>query len=192
MSRIGNKEILILENVTVKADPVRSANGASGQVLNVTGENGSLSVQVRPEIQISISDGKILLTRVNETKLAKSLHGLSRTLVANAIEGVSKGFKKNLEIIGVGFRAEVANNILQLKIGFSHPVEVKPREGISFEVKKNIISVIGIDKQLVGQTAAEIRNLKKPEPYKGKGIKYVGEKIIRKVGKAVKSAGTGA
>jgi large subunit ribosomal protein L6 len=180
MSRIGNKEITIPADVTVEQ--------SGGRIL-VNGSMGVLEVPAHDLARIKIDSDKIKVSRINETKLAKSIHGLTRTLIANAIEGVSKGFTKQLEIIGVGYRAAVDGKELTLKVGYSHDVKIVARDGITFEVKKNIISVSGIDKQLVGQMAAEIRKVRKPEPYKGKGIKYVGEKIIRKVGKAVKGAG---
>ena len=182
MSRIGRKQINIPEGVTVLLE---------GSVLSVSGELGSLSLPIRQEISLKISDGTIVVSRNADDKIARSMHGLTRTLIDNAVIGVSKGFQKDLEIVGIGYRAQVDEGVLRLKIGFSHEVEVKPRDGISFEVKKNIISIRGIDKQLVGDATAKIRSLKKPEPYKGKGIKYVGEKILRKVGKAVKSATAG-
>jgi large subunit ribosomal protein L6 len=182
MSRIGKKEINIPQGVTVLED---------GQFLQISGELGNLSLKIRPEVKIQISDSMIKVLRNADDKISRSMHGLTRTLIDNAITGVSKGFQKDLEIVGVGYRAQVEEGVLRLKIGFSHEVEVKPQEGINFEVKKNIVSVGGIDKQLVGDVAAKIRSFKKPEPYKGKGIKYVGEKVLRKVGKAVKSTTSG-
>lgn len=180
MSRIGNKIIEIPEGVIVKIE-----NG----FLVAKYEQNENKVEIHPLSELKIEDNIIQVSRKNETKLAKSVHGLIRSLVANALEGVKNGFSKQLEIVGVGYKAQVEGDILKLKVGFSHEVEYKAPEHITFEVKKNIITVTGIDKQLVGQVAADIRAIKKPEPYKGKGIKYVGEKIIRKVGKAVKGAG---
>lgn len=180
MSRIGNKEILIPSGVTVELIDSKFV---------AKGEKGTLEVPCHELIKVNIEESTIKVERINETKLAKSLHGLTRTLIFNAIEGVSKGFTKQLEIVGVGYRAAVEGTDLNLKVGYSHDVKVQAKEGITFEVKKNIISISGIDKQLVGQTAAEIRKIRKPEPYKGKGIKYIDEKIIRKVGKAVKGSG---
>lgn len=180
MSRIGKKPITIPEGVTV--------NLVSGRA-EITGKDRTLVVAIHQKMKVEQESGVITVSRRGDDSLARSLHGLTRTLISNAIEGVSKGFQKDLEIIGVGYRAAVEDSILILKVGFSHEVKVEPRDGISFDVKKNVISVSGADKQMVGQTAAEIRNIRKPEPYKGKGIKYVGEKIIRKVGKAVKGAG---
>jgi len=179
MSRIGRKPIIIPEGVTLKLE---------GNVLTVSSSTSQLKVPIHRDLKLNISESVATLDRLRETKLAKSLHGLTRALIANAIKGVTEGFTKQLEIIGVGYRAAVEGDTLKLKVGFSHDIEIKAPEGISFEVKKNLITVKGQDKQLVGQVAAEIRRVRPPEPYKGKGIKYVGEKIIRKVGKAVKGA----
>jgi len=179
MSRIGRKQITIPEGVTFKLE---------GNILVVSSANSRLEVPINPILKIDIDGSTVRIQRLKETKIAKSLHGLTRTLIANAIKGVSEGFTKQLEIVGVGYRAAVEGDILKLKVGFSHEVEIKAPEGISFEVKKNLITVKGYDKQLVGQVAADIRHVRPPEPYKGKGIKYVGEKIIRKAGKAAKGA----
>jgi large subunit ribosomal protein L6 len=180
MSRIGNKQINIPNSVTVAPKDL---------LCEVTGPLGRLEVPLHELVKVEVSNQIVKVARVNESKLAKSIHGLTRTLIANAVEGVEKGYQKQLEIIGVGYRALVENDALILKVGFSHDVTVQPKDGITFEVKKNIITISGIDKQRVGQVAAEIRKIRKPEPYKGKGIKYLDEKIIRKVGKAVKGAG---
>lgn len=182
MSKIGRKAILIPEDVKVKIEDVK---------LNATGPAGTLTVPIQPRIKVKEEDGKIIVERTAADKSSKAAHGLTRALIANALLGVKDGYEKSLEIVGVGYRAAVENDTLTLKVGFSHDVEILAPEGITLEVKKNIILVKGIDKQLVGQMAANIREVKKPEPYKGKGIKYVGEKILRKVGKAVKGA-TGA
>lgn len=183
MSKIGRRPIQIPEGVTAKID---------GGTLVANGPLGTLNCAIPSQIKVEISDKTISVSRKSEDKLSKSMHGTIRALVANTLIGVSEGFEKQLEIVGVGYRAAIENNILTLKVGFSHEVKKNIPEDLTAEVKKNIISIKGIDKQKVGQTAAEIRAIKKPEPYKGKGIKYVGEKINRKVGKAVKSAGTGA
>jgi large subunit ribosomal protein L6 len=180
MSRIGRLIIVIPEGVKVVLN---------ARVLDVSGPNGTLQVEIHPKLTLDISDNTISVKRLDDEKISRSVHGLTRALIANSIEGVSKGFEKQLEIVGVGYKATLDGNDLTLKLGFSHEIKIKPKEGITFEVKKNLLTVKGSDKQLVGQTAAEIRSLKKPEPYKGKGIKYVGEHIIRKVGKAVKGAG---
>jgi len=183
MSRIGRKPIEILQGVTVKAE---------GRKVSVSGPKGELTREFRPEIKIELKDNQVLLSILKETKLAKSLWGTSRMLLSNMIEGVVKGFEKQLEIQGVGFKAEVVGEELVLSIGFSHTVKVKIPKGISIAVEKNIIKVSGADKERVGQMAANIRKVKKPEPYKGKGIRYVGEQVRRKVGKKVAGMTTGA
>lgn len=183
MSKIGRRPIQIPDGVTLKKE---------GDKIVASGALGSLSVEIPSRIEVRFENNEVLVSRKSEDKLSKSLHGTIRALIANAILGVSAGFEKKLEIIGVGYRAALEDNKLILKVGFSHEVVKEIPEELTVEVKKNIISIKGINKQVVGQTAAEIRAIKKPEPYKGKGIKYVGERIIRKVGKAVKSAGTGA
>jgi len=183
MSRIGTKPIEIPDNATVTID---------GGGFDVSSQGKSLHVDIHPKVSVLQEGNMVIVKRSSDDKFSKSLHGLTRSLIKNAVEGVTVGFKKDLEINGVGYRAQVESDKVILKLGYSHDIEYKIPEGIEFEVKKNIISISGIDKQQVGQVAAEIREYRKPEPYKGKGIKYVGEKIIRKVGKAVKSATTGA
>ncbi|MDD3170253.1 MAG: 50S ribosomal protein L6 [Candidatus Paceibacterota bacterium] len=178
MSRIGQKPILIIPGVEVKE--------TDGKV-EVKGPKGQLSLEVPSEIKVEIKDNQIHFSPVKSDKKTKALWGLMRTLVFNMIEGVTKGFDKKLEINGVGFRARVEGKDLFLDVGFSHPVKIGAKEGISFSVEKNVIIVSGIEKELVGQVAAEIRRVKPPEPYKGKGIKYVDEVIRRKLGK--KAAG---
>lgn len=183
MSRIAKKPVNMPSGVTVKVD---------GQRVVVTGPKGELGFTFRREVAIKIDGANILVERVGETPKAKALSGLSRSLIANMVQGVDKGWNKGLEIVGVGYRAQVAGNDLILNVGFSHPVTMTAPEGISFEVTENTkINVKGIDKQLVGETAAQIRRVKPPEPYKGKGIKYVGEVVRRKAGKAAKAVGTG-
>ena len=175
MSRIGKRPIEIPSGVTVSIDPGRVA---------VAGPLGTLQQQVPQRIAIEQQDGQIVVTRPTERGEDRSLHGLTRTLVANMVEGVTKGFEKKLEIQGVGYRANMRGSDLELAVGFSHPVIVTPRAGITFEVPQPTqIIVKGIDKQMVGQTAAEIRKVRPPEPYKGKGIRYEGEHVRRKVGK---------
>jgi large subunit ribosomal protein L6 len=150
----------------------------------VNGPLGELSQQVPPRMQIEQENGQILVKRPTERNEDRALHGLTRTLVANMVEGVTKGFEKRLEIQGVGYRAALRGAALELSVGFSHPVVIEPRAGITFEVPAPTqILVKGIDKQQVGQTAAEIRKVRPPEPYKGKGIRYEGEYVRRKVGK---------
>src|SRR5215216_5013426 len=175
MSRIGNKPIEIPAGVTVRIDP--------GRVL-VHGPNGELSQAVPTRMRIEQDDGTISVTRPTERGPDRALHGLTRTLIANMVEGVTKGFEKYLEIQGVGYRASLRGSDLELNVGYSHSVVIKPRPGISFEVPvPTQVVVKGTDKQQVGQTAAEIRKVRPPEPYKGKGIRYEGEQVRRKVGK---------
>lgn len=176
MSRIGKKPILIPENVEVKIE---------GQKVIVKGPKGELSKEIRPEIKVEIKEGKILVSPQRETKQTKAFWGLTRTLLANAIEGVTVGFEKKLQIEGLGFRANLEEDNLVLKVGFTNPIKLKTPEGIRFSIEKNIIIVSGIDKELVGQVAAKIRKVKPPEPYKGKGIRYLGEVVRKKVGKKV-------
>jgi large subunit ribosomal protein L6 len=175
MSRIGKRPIEVPTGVTVAISPGR---------VQVNGPLGELVQDVPPRIQIAQEDGQIVVTRPTERGEDRALHGLTRTLVANMVEGVTKGFEKRLEIQGVGYRAALRGNDLELAVGYSHPVTITPREGISFEVPAPTQVVVkGIHKQQVGQTAAEIRKVRPPEPYKGKGIRYEGEFVRRKVGK---------
>src|SRR5438552_4999477 len=175
MSRIGRKPIELPSSVSVSIDP--------GRVM-VNGPLGALTQQVPARIKIEQRDGEIVVTRPTERGEDRALHGLTRSLVANMVEGVTKGFEKRLEIQGVGYRAALRGTSLELNVGYSHPVVVEPRAGISFEVPvPTQVVVKGVDKQMVGQTAAEIRAVRKPEPYKGKGIRYEGEYVRRKVGK---------
>lgn len=183
MSRIGKKPIIIPKGVDIKLDVVDAK-----VKVNVKGPKGSLDVVIPTGVKIEQVDGQLLLSidDINDNK-TRAFWGLARNLVNNAVIGVTEGFSKTLEINGVGFKANAQNNKLTLNVGFSHPVEYPSRPGITIETEKNIIKISGIDKQLVGQTAAEIRKIKKPEPYKGKGIKYSDEVIRRKAGKVVKS-----
>jgi large subunit ribosomal protein L6 len=175
MSRIGKRPIEIPSGVTVSIDPGRVA---------VAGPLGTLQQQVPQRIAIEQQDGQIVVTRPTDRGEDRALHGLTRTLVANMVEGVTKGFEKRLEIQGVGYRAALRGTDLELSVGYSHAVLVKPRQGITFEVPAPTQVVVkGTDKQQVGQTAAEIRKVRPPEPYKGKGIRYEGEYVRRKVGK---------
>ena len=178
MSRIGKNPIEIPAGVDV------TINGAD---VTVKGPKGTLSHVVPEPISAAIDEGKVVVTRPSDDRVARSLHGLTRTLIANMIEGVTKGFSKQLEIAGTGYRVVAKGKDLEFSLGFSHTVFVQAPEGIEFSVESQTkFTVAGIDKQLVGETAARIRKLKKPEPYKGKGIHYVGETIRRKVGKAGK------
>jgi large subunit ribosomal protein L6 len=175
MSRIGKKPIEVPAGVLVSVDPGR---------VTVSGPKGELRQQVPARMEITQDDGTITVSRPTERGDDRALHGLTRTLIANMVEGVTNGFEKRLEIQGVGYRATLAGTNLELQVGYSHPVRVTPREGISFEVPiPTQVIVRGIDKQIVGQTAAEIRKVRPPEPYKGKGIRYEGEYVRRKVGK---------
>ncbi len=175
MSRIGRKPIELPSGVLVALSPGR---------VQINGPLGELSQVVPARMQIEKTEAEIIVTRPTNRGEDRALHGLTRTLVANMVEGVTKGYEKHLEILGVGYRAQLKGTELELAVGFSHPVTIKPRDGISFEVPiPTQIVVKGIDKQAVGQTAAEIRKVRPPEPYKGKGIRYRGELVRRKVGK---------
>ncbi len=184
MSRIGKEPIPIPDGVEVTIGDDR---------VDVEGPKGSLSQSVSPEMRVTLEDGALRVERPSDERTHRALHGLTRTLIANMVEGVTKGFEKRLEIHGVGYRAALAGTDLELQLGFSHPVVFTPPEGIEFEVPApNRVVVRGIDKQLVGQIAATIRKTRKPEPYKGKGIRYEGEHVRKKAGKAAKIVGLGA
>lgn len=175
MSRIGKQIITIPDKVTVKQ------NGAE---IEVKGPKGELRTEFLDFVGFEISEKEITVTRKDETKQSRSIHGLSRALLNNMVIGVSEGYSKTLEIVGVGYRAELKGTNLLLNLGYSHPIYFMPPDGITFECPNpNTIIISGIDKQLVGQVAAKIRSFKKPEPYKGKGVKYQGEYIRRKAGK---------
>jgi large subunit ribosomal protein L6 len=177
MSRIGKLPVEIPAGVTITVDP---------SDITVTGPKGTLKQFIVPLTEVKVEGNIATVTRADESKPAKSHHGLMRSLLANMVEGVTKGFSKTLEVNGVGFRVSGGGRALEMALGFSHPVKYEAPEGINLTVDKMTIKVEGIDKQLVGQTAADIRSLKKPEPYKGKGIKYSDEVIRRKQGKAGK------
>lgn len=180
MSRIGKNPIIIPAGVDVKLD---------GNVLTVKGAKGTLTQKIRQEITVKIEGTEIVVTRNNDEKTARSLHGLTRTLIANMVEGVSNGFTKTLEVNGIGYRAQKQGSNLVMNLGFSHQVIMPEIEGISIDVPNpNLVVVSGPDKQVVGQFAAEIREKRPPEPYKGKGIRYQGEYVRRKEGKAGKGA----
>jgi large subunit ribosomal protein L6 len=180
MSRIGREPIAIPDGVNVELE---------GSRVTVNGPGGALHQEVSPELKVTVDDGTVRVERPSDERHHKALHGLTRTLIANMVEGVTKGFEKRLEIQGVGYRAALRGSDLELQVGYSHPVEFPAPEGISFEVPApNRIVVRGIDKQLVGETAARIRKVRKPEPYKGKGIRYEGEYVRKKAGKAAKGA----
>ena len=179
MSRIGKQPIQIPQGVDVKIEE---------RLIKVKGPKGELSLELRPEIIVELKHNELLVSVDGQSKESMAFWGLFRSLINNAVEGVSNGFEKQFEIQGVGYKVNPTDNGLTLELGFSHSIEFKKVEGIEFDVKKNIITISGIDKQLVGQTAAEIRGLKPPEPYKGKGIRYVGEQVRRKVGKRAADA----
>lgn len=175
MSRIGKLPIKIPEKVKV------AVQGAS---VRVEGPKGKLTVPFNTRMQVAVKDGAVVVTRPDDERISRGLHGLTRTLINNAIKGVTQGFEDVLEISGVGFRAEVKGNELNLSLGFSHPVNFKLPEGISCEVEKQTrVTLRGVDKHLVGMIASQIRGIRRTEPYKGKGIKYANEKVRRKVGK---------
>ena len=181
MSRIGRLPITIPAGVDVTID---------GRTVTVKGPKGQLSRELHPDIAVSREDGSIVVTRPTEQKVHKQLHGLTRTLVNNMVVGVTDGYRKGLEITGVGYRATKNGEKLTLNLGYSHPIEIDPPKGISFEVENPTrLAVVGIDKELVGQIAATVRSTRKPEPYKGKGVRYAGEHIRRKAGKAGKIGG---
>lgn len=179
MSRIGRKTITIPEGVEVKIE---------NRLVEAKGPKGSFSVEIRPEINIELKDNNISLSPKVENKRSGAFWGLSRSLINNLIIGVSQGFEKKLEIQGVGYKANLEGNTLILDVGFSHQVKMEKPEGIDIVIEKNIITISGADKQLVGETAARIRRVRPPEPYKGKGIRYLGEKVRRKLGKKAVAA----
>ncbi|MDV3351828.1 50S ribosomal protein L6 [Leptolyngbyaceae cyanobacterium CCMR0082] len=178
MSRIGKKPVPVPSGVTVSIN---------AQSVVVKGPKGELSRILPGEVNITQEGEQVIVTRQDESRAARACHGLSRTLIANMVEGVSKGFEKRLEIKGVGYRAAVKGKTLNMNLGYSHPVEFEPPKGIEFKVENNTnIIVSGIDKELVGTVAAKIRDARPPEPYKGKGVRYLGEMVRRKAGKAGK------
>ncbi len=176
MSRIGKAPIPVPSGVTVDI---------KGSDISVKGPKGQLARSIRPEVTIKQEDGKLVVERTSDTRTVRSLHGLTRTLVANMVKGVTEGFTQNLEIIGVGYRAVMEGRKLVMQLGYSHSVEIEPPQGLEIVVGKgNILTVSGIDKQAVGDLSADIRSRRGPEVYKGKGVKYQGEFIRRKAGKA--------
>jgi large subunit ribosomal protein L6 len=178
MSRIGRKPIAIPDGVTVRYD-----NG----VIHVKGPKGELSRKIHPDMIVKVEEKEVTVERPSDNKLHRSLHGTTRSIISNMISGVTEGFSKTLELVGVGYRASKSGKNLVLNVGYSHPVEIEPEGTVEFEVPSNTqIIVKGIDKEAVGEMAAKIRAVRKPEPYKGKGIRYQGEWILRKVGKTGK------
>lgn len=174
MSRIGKLPVQIPNGVTITVDD---------GIITVTGPKGTLSQQMLSAVTLTVNENDAVVTRGDDERISRAQHGLLRALLANMVHGVTQGFEKQLEVNGVGFRVNGGGQAIEMSLGFSHPVHYKAIEGVSLKVEKNLITVSGIDKAMVGQVAADIRALKKPEPYKGKGIKYVGEHIIRKAGK---------
>ncbi len=179
MSRIGKQPVKIPQGVMAEIKDGK---------FKVKGPEGELDFQIRPEIGAVIENNQIIVSIKEETKQSKAFWGLTRSLIFNAVKGVNEGYQKQLEIQGVGYKAKVEEEYLILEVGFSHSVNIKKPEGIEFSVSKNIITISGRDKQLVGEMAAQIRATKPPEPYKGKGIRYLGENVIRKVGKRAAEA----
>jgi large subunit ribosomal protein L6 len=174
MSRIGKLPIQIPAGVTITVD---------ADQISVTGPKGTLSQFTLPHVDVKIDGDVLTVIRKSDEKIARAQHGLMRALINNLVVGVTKGFEKKLEVNGVGFRVNGGGQAITMSLGFSHPIEYKAQDGVNLTVEKNLITVSGIDKQKVGQVAAEIRAFKKPEPYKGKGIKYTDEVILRKAGK---------
>ncbi|MBD8661113.1 large subunit ribosomal protein L6 [Frigoribacterium sp. PvP120] len=178
MSRIGRLPISIPAGVDVKID---------GQAVTVKGPKGELSLVVKSPIEAALEEGTVVVTRPDDERESRSLHGLTRTLIANQIIGVTQGYTKGLEVVGTGYRVQAKGSNVEFALGYSHPITVEPPAGISFTVEgNNKLTVVGIDKQAVGEVAANIRKLRKPEPYKGKGVRYAGEVVRRKAGKSGK------
>jgi len=180
MSRIGKRPVPLPKGVTAQLDGTR---------LTVTGPRGTIGRAIHSDLQVELADGVVVVRRPSDENRHKALHGLTRTLIANMVEGVTKGFSKALEIQGVGYKAEPKPFGVQLVVGFSHPVPYHAPQGIKISVENNVlVKIEGVDKELVGQVAAELRHVRPPEPYKGKGIRYVGEQVRRKAGKTAQSA----
>jgi large subunit ribosomal protein L6 len=180
MSRIGKRPVVLPKGVTAQV---------AGQRITVKGPKGEIGRTVHADLTVAVEDGGIVVRRPSDENRHKALHGLTRTLVANMVEGVTKGYQKALEIQGVGYKAEAKGPNVQLLVGFSHPVLYKPPQGIKIAIENNtLLRIDGVDKELVGQVAAEIRAVRPPEPYKGKGIRYVGEQVRRKAGKTAQAA----
>jgi large subunit ribosomal protein L6 len=178
MSRIGKNPVQVPSGVTVTIN---------GNTVSVKGPKGELTQTFHKNVKVELKENEVLVSRPNDLKLNRALHGLTRSLINNMVEGVTKGYEKQLEILGVGYRAAVAGAKLTLNLGYSHPIEFTAPKGVTIEIdkdKKNILIIKGYDKQLLGEVAAKIRSYKKPEPYKGKGIRYVGEHVQQKAGKA--------
>lgn len=183
MSKIGKQPVIIPAGVTVVVE---------GHTVTTTGPKGAIKRHFAPEISVEVNDGKVIVSAKGTGKYVMSLFGTTRALINNDVLGVSNGWSKKMELVGTGFRAEVAGSELSLTVGYSHPVKIKAPEGITFKVEKNIVTVDGFDRELVGQVSANIRAVRPPEPYKGKGIKYSDEIIRRKAGKAAAAKTGGA
>lgn len=184
MSRIGKQPVVMPEGVEAQVD---------GSRVTVKGPRGEISDKFHPDMELRVEDGAILVSRPTDRPRHRSLHGLTRSLISNMVQGVDEGYEKSLEIHGVGYRAVKKGTDVELNLGFSHPVQYEVPETIEIEVESpTLLHIRGVDKQLVGEVAAEIRDIRPPEPYKGKGVRYVGEEIRRKAGKAAVSAGAGA
>jgi len=179
MSKIGQQPILIPSGVTITLED---------NIAKITGPKGELKVNLSKDLDVKINNNSLSVTLKKDNKVTRSLWGTTRMLIANNVKGVTEGWKKQLELVGTGYRSEVSGNTLVLTVGYSHPIKIEAPEGIVFKVEKSVINVDGIDKQVVGQVSANIRASRPPEPYKGKGVKYVGEIIRRKAGKAAKAA----
>ncbi len=178
MSRVGNAPIILPSGVTLAIED---------SLVTVNGPKGTLSMTFLPQVKVAVEEGKVLVARKKNDKVSRSVHGLTRSLIANMVVGTEKGWEKKLELVGVGYRANTNGTTLNLNVGFSHPVAIDAPEGVTFKVDENTkITVSGIDKIIVGQTAAKVRGTKPPEPYQGKGIRYAGEYVRRKAGKAGK------
>lgn len=182
MSKIGKRPVALPKGVELKWQR---------PIIKIKGPKGELSAEIRPEIEIAVKDDQVWVTRVLETKLAHALHGTYRSIIKNMIIGVTDGFEKKLELVGVGYKAEAKGKAITLSLGFAKPVECPIPEGLQVSVEKSFISIRGINKQVVGQFAAELRILRPPEPYQGKGVRYVGEHVRHKAGKAAISAAGG-
>jgi len=181
MSRIGKNPVTVPSGVKVALD---------GSTLKVNGALGALELDINPEVSLEVKGSEIEVTRANDGRAARSLHGLTRSLVYNMVKGVSDGFEKKLEIIGVGYKADVQGSVVNLALGYSHPIKYELPKGVTASVEKQtLLTIKGPDKQVVGQVAADIRSMRPPEPYKGKGVKYSDETIRRKAGKAGKAGG---
>ncbi len=180
MSRIGKRPVPLPKGVTAQVD---------GHRITVKGPKGEISRTMHDALSLTVEDGNVVVKRPSDESFHKALHGLTRTLVANMVEGVTKGYQKALEIQGVGYKAEPKGQEIQLLVGYSHPVRYKPPQGIKIVIENNtLVKIEGVDKELVGQVAAEIRSVRPPEPYKGKGIRYQGEQVRRKAGKTAQAA----